>query len=441
MRLCVSARVVLIAAIASGQGKTSVTAALARWLIRRGERVRIFKVGSDFIDPLMLERACGQPVPVLDLWMVGEAACRRMLTAAAAAADTVLIEGAMGLYDGNPSAADLARVLGVPVLVVLDVSAMAQTAGAVAMGLKEFGPIPLAGVIANRVVSVGHGAMIADSMRNIPLLGSLPRQEESLPERHLGLVLPGEVDALERQLDALADSLQVQEQAWNSIPTMPSSPNTEHAADAAPRTLSGDIVAIARDAAFAFMYPANIECLQSLGASIRWFSPLADEPIPDEATAAILPGGYPELNAEALSRAGRFHSSLRSAYRRNVPILAECGGMMTLTESLIDVEGRSWPMASLIPGNTRMQSRLAGLGLQAWRTSNGILRGHTFHYSILDTTINHIAQTITHPRGTDGERIYRVGSVTASYFHAYFPSCPEAVIDLLRSRETAEASP
>jgi cobyrinic acid a,c-diamide synthase len=433
---------VLIAGIASGQGKTSVTAALARWLIRRGERVRIFKVGSDFIDPLMLERACGQPVPVLDLWMVGEPACRRMLAAAAAAADTVLIEGAMGLYDGNPSAADLARVLGVPVVVVLDVSAMAQTAGAVAMGLKDFGPIPLAGIIANRVASVGHGVMIADSMRNIPLLGSLPRQEKSLPERHLGLVLPREVDALERQLlDALADSLQVQEHAWHAIPTMPAPPNPEHAADAAPRPLSGDIVAIARDAAFAFMYPANIECLQSLGASIRWFSPLADEPIPDEATAAILPGGYPELNAEALSCAGRFHSSLRNAYRRNVPMLAECGGMMTLTESLIDVEGRSWPMAGLIPGSTRMQSRLAGLGLQAWRTSDGILRGHTFHYSILDTTINHIAQTITHPRGTTGERIYRVGSVTASYFHAYFPSCPEAVVNLLSSRETAQVFP
>ncbi len=435
-----SARVVLIAAIASGQGKTSVTAALARWLIRRGERVRIFKVGSDFIDPLMLERACRHPVPVLDLWMVGEEACRHMLSAAAGAADTVLIEGAMGLYDGNPSGADLARVLGVPVVVVLDVSAMAQTAGAVVMGLRDYGPVPLVGIIANRVASIRHRAMIADSLRDIALVGSLPPQADSLPDRHLGLVLPGEVDDLERHLDGLADSLQVFEQAWNAIPTLLSSPNAEYAAEAAPRPLSGAIVAIARDAAFAFMYPANIDCLQSLGASIRWFSPLADESIPDDATAVILPGGYPELHGEALSRASRFHESLRGAHRYHVPILAECGGMMALSETLVDVDGRCWPMAGLIPATTRMQGRLAGLGLQTWETSGGTLRGHAFHYSILETEINHIAQTITHPRGTDGERIYRVGSVTASYFHAYFPSCPEAVISLLRSRETAEAS-
>ena len=158
-----SARIVIIAAMAPGQGKTSVTAALARWLIRRGERVRIFKVGADFIDPLMLEYACGHPVPVLDLWMVGEPACRRMLAQAARGADTVLIEAAMGLYDGDPSAADLARVLALPVIAVLDVSAMAQTAGAVAMGLRDFGRIALAGIIANRVESRGPSGISVSS--------------------------------------------------------------------------------------------------------------------------------------------------------------------------------------------------------------------------------------------------------------------------------------
>ena len=394
-----NARVVLIAAMASGQGKTSVTAALARWLIHRGERVRIFKIGADFIDPLMLERACGHPVPVLDLWMVGEPACRRMLAQAARVADTVLIEAAMGLYDGNPSAADLARVLALPVIAVLDVSAMAQTAGAVAMGLRDFGRIALAGIIANRVDGKGHGTMIAESLGSISLLGSLPRQSGCLPERHLGLALPAEARDLEHRLDALA----------------------------------GNIVAIARDAAFTFLHPANIECLKSLGATIRWFSPLADEPPPENATAVILPGGYPELHAETLSRASHFHASLRNAHRRHVPILAECGGITALTDALIDVDGRFWSMAGLIPGTTWMQAQLAGLGFHAWRTRKGILRGHTFHYSKLETQLKSSTQTITHPQGTAGESIYRVGSVTASYFHAYFPSCPEAVVSLLRS--------
>ena len=428
-----SARIVIIAAMASGQGKTSVTAALARWLIRRGERVRIFKVGADFIDPLMLEYACGHPVPVLDLWMVGEPACRRMLARAARVADTVLIEAAMGLYDGDPSAADLARVLALPVIAVLDVSAMAQTAGAVAMGLRDFGRIALAGIIANRVESRGHGTMIAESLGNISLLGTLPRQTGCLPERHLGLVLPAEVRDLERRLDALADSIQIDEPAWNAIPKTSWPPDPEHDAEPMQMPLSGNIVAIARDDAFTFMYPANIECLQSLGATIQWFSPLADEPLPKNAAAVILPGGYPELHAETLSRASVLHASLRSAHRRHVPILAECGGMMALTDALIDVDGRFWSMAGLIPGTTWMQAQLAGLGLHAWRTRRGILRGHTFHYSKLETPLKSTTQTITHPQGTAGERIYRVGSVTASYFHAYFPSCPEAVVSLLRA--------
>jgi cobyrinic acid a,c-diamide synthase len=430
-------RTVLISAIASGQGKTTVTAALARRLRRAGQRVRVFKVGADFIDPMMLERACGRPVHALDLWMVGTEGCRELLAAAAVDADVILIEGAMGLYDGDPSAADLAREFGIPVLAVIDVSAMAQTVGAVALGLRDFGPTLLAGVIANGVASPRHAEMVAAALRQVQLLGSIPHNESGLPERHLGLVLPAEIHDIDRRIDALADSPLLDESAWANGPKVSCPVHENVRARAISTSLAGEVVAIARDAAFAFIYPANIECLQALGASIRWFSPLADEPIPEAADAVILPGGYPELHGEALSRAQRCLGSLRQAHARQVPILAECGGMMALTDALVDLNGQTWPMAGLLAGTTRMQVRLAGLGLQAWDTGNGVLRGHTFHYSVFETPLSGIARTVAHPRGVAGETIYVTGSSTASYFHAYFPFNPEAVAVLLSANRAA----
>ena len=194
-------KALLVAAVSSGQGKTTVTAALARKLVKLGQRVRVFKCGPDFIDPMLLERASGAPVRSLDLWMVGKALCSQQLAQAAAEADVILIEGVMGLYDGTPSSADLAREFGVPVMAVIDAGAMAQTAGALVHGLRDYGPVRMAGVIANRVASEGHAKMIASSLRDIPLFGTLPKQAKSLPERHLGLVLPGEVHDIDQLLD------------------------------------------------------------------------------------------------------------------------------------------------------------------------------------------------------------------------------------------------
>ena len=180
-------KVVLISAIASGQGKTSVTAALTRTLIRQGIRVRVFKTGPDFLDPMLLDRASGAPVRSLDLWMVGVDACRQQLAQAACDVDVILIEGVMGLYDGTPCSADLARALSIPVVAVIDASAMAQTTGALLLGLRDYGPVDLAGVIVNRVDSAGHADLIATSLRGIPLLARLPTQSNPLPERQLGL--------------------------------------------------------------------------------------------------------------------------------------------------------------------------------------------------------------------------------------------------------------
>jgi cobyrinic acid a,c-diamide synthase len=422
------ARMLLVAAIASGQGKTTVTAALARGLVRKGQRVRVFKCGPDFIDPMLLERACGSTVHTLDLWMVGLEACRRRLAEAARDADVVLIEGVMGLYDGNPSAADLSRAFGIPVLAVIDASSMAQTAGAVVQGLRDYGPVQLAGVVANRVASEGHRQMVAASLRGIPLLASLPRQTRQLPERHLGLVLPGEVDDIDAILDELADQLHLDTEAWQAIaPRLP-----EHVDPDEPIAplLAGRTVAIARDAAFCFVYPANLDALQHLGARLRFFSPLADEPVPEDADAVWLPGGYPELHLEALSQAARWRDSIRAAHAAGLPIVAECGGMMAVSESITDQDGHCWPMPALLPGRVFMQQRLGGLGSQGMPTAAGDMRGHTFHYSRLDTGLAPAAYTVKHPSGAQGEAVYRLGSLTASYFHSYFASNPPATASL-----------
>ncbi|USX15293.1 cobyrinate a,c-diamide synthase [Oxalobacteraceae bacterium OTU3CAMAD1] len=422
-------KALLIAAVASGQGKTTVTAALARKLARLGKRVRVFKCGPDFIDPMLLERASGAPVRTLDLWMVGPEQCRAQLAQAAADADVILIEGVMGLYDGTPSSADLAREFGVPVMAVIDASSMAQTAGALVHGLRDYGPVDMAGVIANRVASENHAKMVAASLRDIPLFGTMPRQTRSLPERHLGLVLPGEVSDIDGLLDTLADQLVFDEAAWDQLRNIDIT--TPVAIDPEPvPALAGKTIAIARDPAFMFLYPANLDTLKALGATLTFFSPLADEPVPDGADAVYLPGGYPELHAEALSGADAWKSSIRAIHAAGIPIVAECGGMMALADTLADQSGTIWPMAGLLTGSVAMQPRLAGLGPQALPTEHGILRGHTFHYSKLATTVQPAAHTIKHPSAIQGEAWYRAGSLTASYFHAYFPSNPAAVAAL-----------
>ena len=237
----------LVAGIASGQGKTTVTAALARFHARQGKRVRVFKTGPDFLDPMVLAAASGATVENIDLWMVGGGRSRALLHQAAGEADLILIEGAMGLYDGDPSSADLARAFGVPVAAVIDASAMAQTFGALAKGLKTYADVPFAGVVANRVASSGHGTMLRDSLPpDVPLLASLARSRDSLPERHLGLVQASELPDLMQRLDAIADL--VPDGGLTGLPPAVRFP--PHAQTAPPRLLDGVNVAVARGRGF-----------------------------------------------------------------------------------------------------------------------------------------------------------------------------------------------
>lgn len=434
---------ILVAAPASGQGKTTVACALARLHSRQGLRVRVFKCGPDFLDPHWLTLASGAPVHQLDLWMTGPADCARRLHDAAADADLIIVEGVMGLFDGDPSAADLAQRFGLPVLAVIDASAMAGTFGALAWGLQHYREgLRFAGVLANRVASPGHADMLKDGLRDASQWqGGLMRSEAfTLPERHLGLVVAGELLDAEARLDAAADALATTPlgqmtaadlHAWDVIFEVESTTD----AHISQHALQGTTIAVARDAAFCFMYAANVDCLQAMGARLVYFSPLKDAALP-ACDALWLPGGYPELHAGAIAANGPMKAGIAAHVNAGKPVWAECGGMMALFDKLTTADGTSFPMWGVLPGSVTLQKRLAALGPQQLELPGGAMRGHAFHYSTVETGLMPRSRTTAAPgkkmRGK-GEALYvhgPSGAVQASYFHAWFASNPAAAAAL-----------
>jgi cobyrinic acid a,c-diamide synthase len=418
----------LVSAPASGQGKTSVTAALARWHRRQGRRVRVFKTGPDFLDPMVLEHASGAPVYQLDLWMGGEADVRARLAAAAVDSDLILVEGVMGLYDGAPSSADLALQLGLPLLAVIDGGAMAQTFGALALGLATYREgLQVFGVAANRIGSAHHAELLRQSLPpSLHWLGALPRDAAlALPERHLGLVAAGELIDLEARLDALAD-------AWAAHAST-ALPSAQHFAQPltapVPPRLAGRRIAIARDAAFCFIYPANLDVLRAAGAELVFFSPLAGDALPP-CDAVWLPGGYPELHLAALSQRHDLHRALATHLQAGKPLLAECGGLLFALDELADAQGQRATMAGLLPGTAAIQSRFAALGMQSAALPQGELRGHTFHYARAEIAAAPWMLADNPNGGPSREAIYRRDGLTASFMHFYFPSQPAAALAL-----------
>ena len=433
---------ILVAAPASGQGKTTVACALARFYTRQGLTVRVFKCGPDFLDPYWLELASGAPVYQLDLWMTGELDCAQRLHEAAKIADLIIVEGVMGLYDGDPSAADLAQHFGLHVLAVIDAGAMAGTFGALAHGLQTYRDgLQFAGVLANRVASAGHAEMLKVSLRDPQQWqGALMRDEHiTLPERHLGLVMAAELTDAVARLDAAADALaktplgQMTREglaAWAVAFAAPESNTLPQ------KLLMGKTIAVAKDAAFCFIYTANIDCLQQLGAEVVYFSPLKDVELP-ACDALWLPGGYPELHTQTLRNNKTMAASIRQHVQNAKPIWAECGGMMALFESIETIDAVAHPMWGLLPGRVTMQKRLAALGPQQLDAFKALdlapLRGHTFHYSTCSTELMPITRTLAAPGKTlwgEGEALYQVGSIRASYFHAWFASNPAAAARL-----------
>lgn len=426
-----------IAAPASGQGKTTVTAALACFHRQRGRRVRVFKAGPDFLDPMILERASGAPVYQLDLWMGGENHCRELLYAAAGDADLILVEGVMGLFDGERSSADLATLFDIPVLCVIDGSAMAQTFGAIALGLATYrANLRIAGVFANRVASEFHYQMLSESLPpGLASVGWLPSDADiALPERHLGLVQATEVNGLDARITHASAALKgVNETLPRPVSFTPTTP-----ASCAP-LLSGLRIAMAYDSAFSFIYRANVDLLRALGAEVVFCSPLTDHALP-EADALYLPGGYPELYLDRLAANESMKASVRAHHAAGKPIVAECGGMLYLLEALTDVAGRSANMVGLLPGRATMQSTLANLGLHSVTLPEGTVRGHTFHYSQLHSPLAPVAWSEGVRAGRRGEAVYRVGRLHASYMHLYFPSNPEAVARLFAPSPLSSAT-
>lgn len=419
--------VLMIAAPASGQGKTTVTAALAAFHRKRGRRVQVFKCGPDFLDPMILEKASGQPVYQLDLWMGGEQHCRAQLYQAATQADLILIEGVMGLYDGHPSSADVAATFNLPILAVLDASGMAQTFAALGLGMAGLrNDVKVTGLFANRVGSARHREMLVEYLPpELPLQGWLPRDANvALPERHLGLMQAAEIADLMQRIDQAADALQL---TSDELP--PAVEFIEQAVPEIPKLLNGVKIAVARDTAFAFLYQANLDTLRAMGAELKFFSPLNDAAMP-EADALYLPGGYPELHLAQLSANQTMQQSIRAHHVAGKPILAECGGMLYLLDSLTDSAGNSAEMVGLLPGHATMQKRLANLGLYSIALPEGTLRGHSFHYSNMQTDVEPFAQSEGNKPGSRAESAYRQDRLHASYLHLYFPSNPEAAARL-----------
>lgn len=417
-----------ISAPASGQGKTTVTAALAAYHRSQGRSVRVFKTGPDFIDPTILEAASGHAVYQLDLWMGSRDECRARLYQAAGEADLILIEGVMGLFDGKPSSADLAKQFGIPILAVIDASAMAQTFAALAVGMARLdADLPFFGVLANRVAGARHADMLTEHLPDsLRFCGALPRAAEiSLPERHLGLLQAAELPDITQRITHAA-------QLWAQHGVTDLPPDVGFSAAEFPtlsQELQGMRIAVARDAAFSFLYRANLDVLRDLGAELCFFSPLNDAALP-VADSVYLPGGYPELHLQALAANTAMLDAIRGHHAAGKPILAECGGMLYALQGLTNKQGERASLLGLLDGNATMQPRLTALALQSITLPQGTLRGHTFHYSKLESNLMPVAQGSCPNGYTTNEAVYQQNRLTASYIHFYFPSNPAAVAQL-----------
>jgi cobyrinic acid a,c-diamide synthase len=418
-----------LAAPASGQGKTTITAALARYHRDLGRKVRVFKMGPDYLDPQILEQASGQPVTQLDLWMAGAEYCRHQFFLAAQEADLILVEGAMGLFDGEPSSADLAATFNIPVALVIDVKGMAQTAAAVALGLASFrDDVEFCGLIANNCGTERHAQLIRDALDGrMPLLANLARDPEvSLPERHLGLVQAHEVrEELEERFNL--GKAWLGDQAICNLPAPVAFASQD--IDPPKKLLAGTKIGIARDSAFSFIYSANTRLLEAMGAELSYFSPINDKYLP-EVDALWFAGGYPELHTKQLSENTTMLKDVRDFNSQNKPILAECGGFLYCLDTLTDLNDVTYAMAGILAGQGAMRGKRGCQGMQAAMLPEGEVRAHAHHRSRSQNTPEPIAHGKRQRHPAPGEEIYRQQGLTASYLHLFFPSNPAAVAQL-----------
>lgn len=441
----------LISGTRSGCGKTSVTLGLLAALTRRGVACQPFKTGPDFIDPGLHELACGRQSHNLDSWMLPAEANRAILARHAFGADAAVIEGAMGLFDGaggtseRGSAAHLAKLLGVPALLVADASGMGRSAAALAQGFARFDPeLRLAGVVFNRVGGPGHREILGEAMAQagLPVLGMLPRDESlAVPPRHLGLTTAQDLDAGEGWAARLADwvesgiALDALLDALPGLVVQP--PPGEPAPEAYVR------LGVARDRAFCFTYAENLRLLEAAGARLVFFSPVGDARLPENLDGLYLPGGYPELNASELAANASMLADIRAFCASGRPVYAECGGFMALMRAFHGQDGRIRQMAGVFPCTARMGERFAALGYREARMlletplgpAGTLARGHEFHYSFLDALPDvPAAYALSGRKGPLGTpEGFLSGNTLGSYVHLHFASNPDLARNFVAS--------
>jgi cobyrinic acid a,c-diamide synthase len=425
---------VVIVGTHSGVGKTSVTLGLIGALRGRGLVVQPFKIGPDFIDPLHHTHASGRTSRNLDGWMLDTKTNLERFARATADADAAVIEGVMGLFDGSEgssdrgSSAEMAKLLGLPVILVIDAGAMARSAAALIHGFVSFDPeLRIVGVILNNVGGDAHAQMIREAVAgSTPILGAIPRVAElTVPERHLGLHLPHEarqdyVQTLASLVDAHVDIDGLLQAGRIARPAPPL---------AAEPTSPTVRVGVARDEAFCFYYPENLELLQQAGAELVAFSPLKD-PLPGDLDGLYIGGGYPELHAAELADNHAATKAVKDFCEGSGPVYAECGGLMYLGQTL-QVDGSTHELCGALPLHTRMPAGLS-IGYVEVNTTGGLFgdgqtaRGHLFHHSQItgEPSIDR-CYTVRSARGAASREGYSAGNVLASYIHLHFSSTPE----------------
>ena len=444
MRACV------IAGTHSGVGKTTVTLGLLAALHKRGQRVQGFKVGPDFIDPGHHTSITGTPTYNLDGWMLSRDSNTECFLRAMHGQDVGIIEGMMGLFDGYGgkteagSTAEMAKWLGLPVVLVVDASALARSVAALVHGFQSFDPaLNVAGVILNRIGGKGHLHYLQEALADntqIRVLGGLPSQADvAIPERHLGLMTSQEHRLSPERINKLASLiednidldrlLQTSSVPHSSFSVQRSSLNKTPQ----PKVRLG----VARDEAFCFYYPDNLRLLEQAGAELVFFSPLRNARLPDNVQGLYLGGGYPELHAAQLSANVSLRQEIRAFIERNGLVYAECGGLMYVTRGLRDRDGKLFPMVGIYPTTVRMLPHLAALGYVEVSIESdtglfppGTVRGHAFHYSELEDRefCHNPIQAVYRVRKRPGDNPRPEGYVykrcLASYIHLHFGSNP-----------------
>ncbi|QPQ35313.1 cobyrinate a,c-diamide synthase [Lysinibacillus sp. JNUCC-52] len=435
----------VLAGTGSGVGKTTFTIGLMKALQEKGKVVQGFKCGPDYIDPSYHTAVTGRVSRNIDSWMFSHDAVRDIVARASMDADVSIIEGVMGFYDGKSplsdegSAADISVVTESPVILIVNCASMARSVAAVVKGFQLLSDKPnIVGVIANQVGSVGHYEIAKAAIEQecgIPVIGYLKRETGiDIPSRHLGLIPAierGELDSFFDKLGALmAETIDL-----DLLLSLTKAPVLQETGQLFATQPTKDIcIAVAKDAAFNFYYEENLALLRAKGATVQFFSPLANEPVPAEADGLYIGGGFPEEFADTLAKNAIVKSSIREAITKGLPTLAECGGFMYLTEAITNSQGERHEMLGVIPGEVAMQTKLAALGYREifGTTSNFLIgqdeqaKGHEFHYSSYSGTHETPAYE-TKGRFGNKQEGYQNGNLVAGYTHFHFVSNPKLV--------------